>query len=190
MNIPGLQDLQTERAAVIETMESLTDDEFDHAPTLCAAWAPRDVLAHVMGLDTQLLEYVKAKGRVGVANQAIVDKARPQSRARLMNRARHWAERPAPLVAATAFFLLGDLAVHHQDVLRGLDRRRDVPDALRAAILREGMTLGAKTLLAHKVVPTDGGRSLGRGPEVRGTSEALGLWLAGRQGLDDELEFV
>jgi len=190
MDIPGLRDLQAERAAVIETMESLTDEEFESGPTLCEAWAPRDVLAHLMGLDTQLFEYVKAKGSINTANQAIVDKARPQSRERIMNRAHHWAKRPAPLVAASAYFFLGDTAVHHQDVLRGLGRTRDVPDAMRAAILREGMVLGGKTLLAHKVAPTDGGRAIGRGPVVRGTSEALGLWLAGRKGLEDELEFT
>jgi uncharacterized protein (TIGR03083 family) len=189
MEIPGLADLQAERAAVIETMESLTDDEFEHGPTLCEAWAPRDVLAHLMGIDTQLVQYVKAKGNVSAANQAIVDKARPQSRTRLMNRAHHWAQRPAPLIAGTAYLFLGDLGMHHQDVLRGLGRTRDIPDPIRAAILREGMVLGAKTLMAHKVAPTDGGRSVGRGPVVRGTSEALGLWLAGRKGLEDELEF-
>lgn len=190
MDIPGLRDLQAERAAVISTMESLTDDEFENGPTLCEGWAPRDVLAHLMGLDTQLLEYVKAKGNINAANQAIVDKARPQGRARIMHRARHWAKRPAPLVAGTAFFFLGDIGVHHQDVLRGLGRTRDVPDPIRSAILREGAVLGAKTLLAHKVVPTDGGRAIGRGPVVRGTTEALGLWLAGRKGIEDELEFT
>jgi hypothetical protein len=148
------------------------------------------VLAHLMGIDTQLLEYLKAKGNISAANQNIVEKARPQSRERLMNRARHWAERPAPLVAGTAYFFLGDIGMHHQDVLRGLGRTRDVPDPIRAAVLREGMVLGAKKLTAHKVVPTDGGLALGRGPVVRGTSEALGLWLGGRKGLDDELEFA
>ena len=92
-------------------------------------------------------------------------------------------------MAGTAYLFLGDLGMHHQDVLRGLGRTRDIPDPIRAAILREGMVLGAKTLMAHKVVPTDGGRSVGRGPVVRGTSEALGLWLAGRKGIDAELEF-
>src|SRR5437764_1142600 len=144
MDIPGLRDLQAERAAFIETMDSLSDEEFEHGTTLCEAWSPRDVLAHLMGLDTQLTMYLKAKGNISAANQAIVDKARPQARERIMHRARHWAERPAPLVAGTAFLFLGDIGVHHQDVLRGLSRTRDVPDAIRAAILREGMVLGAK----------------------------------------------
>ena len=190
MDFPGELELRAERIAFIATVESLTDDEFASAPTLCAEWAPRDILAHLMGVDSGLFEYVKAAGRIGKANAAIVAKARPMSRERLMNRARHWAAKPAPLTRPTALFYLGDTAVHHQDVLRGIGRTRDIPDAARAAILREGVVLGGKKLLSFRVEPTDGGRAMGRGTIVRGTSEALGLWLTGRAGLEPELEFV
>lgn len=188
MGFPGEADMRAERAAVIATLDSLTDDEFESAPTLCEEWAPRDVLAHLMGLDTQVLAYAKAKGNITKANGAIVAKARRQSRERIMNRARHWAAKPAPLMRVSGILFLGDLGMHHQDILRGLGRSRDVPDPIRAAILREGLVLGAKKLFDHRIAPTDGGLSVGRGTPVRGTSEALGLWLAGRQGLDDEIE--
>lgn len=189
MELPGAQVLRQERAAVIETFEDLTDEEFEQGSTLCEEWAPRDVLAHLMGIDSALVEYVKAKGNIGAANAAIVAKARPMSRDRLMNRARHWADKPAPLTLLSANFLLGDLFMHHQDVLRGLGRTREVPEAGRAAMMREGMVLGAKKLVSFRVEPTDGGFSLGRGTTVRGPREALALWLAGRAGLEDELEF-
>lgn len=190
MAFPGEVELREERRAVVATLDSLTDAEFESGPTLCSEWAPRDILAHLMGVDTGLVEYVKALGRIGQANQAIVDKARSMSRDRLMNRARHWADKPAPLTRVTALFFLGDTAVHHQDILRGLDRTRDVPDACRSAILREGVVLGGRKLLSFRVEPTDGGRAMGRGTVVRGTSEALGLWLTGRAGLEPELEFA
>lgn len=190
MGFPGEADMRAERAAVVETLDSLTDEEFESGVTLCAQWAPRDVLAHLMGLDTQLMAYVKAKGNVNAANEAIVAAGRSQSRERIMNRARHWAAKPAPLMRVSGILFLGDLGMHHQDVLRGLGRTRDVPDPIRAAILREGMILGAKKLFDHRVAPTDGGTAFGRGRTVRGTSEALGLWLAGRDGLDDEIEIV
>jgi len=74
-------------------------------------------------------------------------------------------------------------------VLRGLGRHRDVPPAVGRAILREGMVLGAKKLKDYRVEPTDTGRRFGRGRVVRGTAEALGLWLAGRRGIDAELVF-
>ena len=190
MAIPGEVELRAERHAVVATLESLSDAEFESGTTLCTEWAPRDILAHLMGVDSGLIEYAKAPGRIGKANEAIVAKARPMSRDRLMNRARHWADKPAPLTRVTALFFLGDTAVHHQDILRGLGRTRDVPDACRAAILREGIVLGGKKLLSFRVEPTDGGRAMGRGTVVRGTSEALGLWLTGRAGLEPELEFT
>lgn len=192
--IPGDDDLRAERAAILETLDALTDEEFDHGTTLCEAWAPRDILAHLMGVDTALVEYAKAKGNINAGNQAIVDKARSQTRDRIMHRARHWADKPAPLTRVAALFYLGDTAVHHQDILRGLGRTREVPPAASAAILREGVVLGGRKLLEYRVEPNDGGRAMGRakgpGRTVRGTSEALGLWLTGRKGLDDELEFV
>lgn len=189
MEFPGEGNLIAEREELVFTLESLTDDEFENGPTLCTDWAPRDVLAHLIGVDTALVEYVKAKGSIGAANAVIVAKARSQSRERLMNRARHWASKPAPLTRPASFFYLGDTAVHHQDILRGAGRRRNVPEACRDAILREGMLLGGTKLLSHRVEPTDGGRSIGRGLRVRGTREALGMWLTGRAGIDDELEF-
>jgi hypothetical protein len=39
-------------------------------------------------------------------------------------------------------------------------------------------------------VLTDGDRAVGRGREVRGTREALGMWLSGRDSVADELEFA
>lgn len=189
MEFPAEQDLRDERRAFLETMASLSDEEFESGPTLCTEWAPRDVLAHLMGVDTGLVEYVKAAGNIGKGNAAIVAKARSMSRDRIMHRAAHWADKPAPLTRVISIFYLGDTAVHHQDVLRGLGRSRDIPDACRAAILREGVVLGGKRLLTYRVEPTDGGRAMGRGTVVRGTSEALGLWLTGRAGLEPELEF-
>jgi uncharacterized protein (TIGR03083 family) len=190
MDFPAEPELRAERHAFVATMESLTDDEFESGPTLCTEWAPRDILAHLMGFDSSFFEYVKAPGKISKANAAIIAKARPMTRERMMNRARHWAAKPAPLTRMTAIFYLGDTAVHHQDVLRGLGRTRDVPDPCRAAILREGLVLGAKKLLSFRVEPTDGGRAVGRGTAVRGTSEALGMWLTGRAGIEPELEFA
>ena len=97
-------------------------------------------------------------------------------------------------LGGAARFLIGDVSVHHQDVLRGLGRIRTIPPEVAAAIFREGVLLSTGTkrnLLRYRVEPTTvGGRSLGRGRVVRGATEALGLWLAGRRGLEDELEFA
>lgn len=190
MQFPHEQALLDERAALVRTLESLTDEEFDRAPTLCEGWAPRDVLAHLLGIDSSLTSYAKALGSVHRANRAVVDAARLRPRDDLMAEARRWAASPALTTRPLAWFYLGDLAVHHQDILRGLGRNRVLPLPVRDAILREGAILGAPKLLSHRIEPRDGGRAWGRGKVVHGTSEALGLWLCGRRGLADELEFM
>lgn len=188
--LPGEAELREERAAVLATIRSLTDDELDHGRTLCEAWSPRDVLAHLIGVDESLPEYARAYGNVRVANQRVVDRWRGVPRAELEERAQRWADAPALATRGLALWLLGDVVMHHQDILRGLGRQRPLPLYARAALLREGALLGGHRLLTNRVVPTDGGRPLGRGRIVRGTSEVLGLWLAGRKGLEGELTFV
>jgi len=190
MALPGVDNLLTERQAFLATIESLTDEEFEHGTTLCEEWSPRDVLAHLLGVDEGLPEYAKAYGNIRKANAVLVARYASMSRQELTERAQHWASIPPMPIKLSALFLLGDVAVHHQDVLRGLGRNRDIPKASRDAILREGMVLGGPKLLTHRVVPSDGGRALGRGTVVRGTTEALGLWLAGRTVVENELTFT
>jgi uncharacterized protein (TIGR03083 family) len=189
---PGEAAYRTERAAFVETLSSLTDAEFDDGRTLCEGWAPRDVLAHLLGIDESPQEYVKAIGHVGRANARIVEQGRQTSRSELMERARRWADSPSQLNLAFAWALLGDLGIHHQDVVRGLGRVRQPPSDVSAAILREGCLLGVARLARHRIEPTDGGVPLGlpSRPVVRGPREALGMWLSGRDGIEPELEFV
>jgi uncharacterized protein (TIGR03083 family) len=189
--LPAEGTLRAERRAFVDTVAALPAEQFESGPTLCAGWAPRDVLAHLLGIDSSLGTYLSAVGRVNAANARIVDAARPRSRADLLDEAERWAARPAPHVRAAAFFLLGDLGVHHSDVLRGAGHRHlEVPPAVGAAILREGYVLGGAKAARYRIQP-DGGRPLGLPgrPTVRGTAEALGLWLAGRDVVADELQF-
>ena len=185
---PGEGALLEERRQFLATIESLTDDEFEHGATLCTEWAPRDVLAHLLGEEDHLASYFANLLRISRANDAIVERYRGKTRQEMTQRARAWAARVALSNRPAAIGLLQDVATHHQDVLRGLGKTREIPEASKNAILREGVVLGGRKLLTHRVVPTDGGRALGRGREVRGTREALGLWLSGRAGLEAELE--
>jgi uncharacterized protein (TIGR03083 family) len=187
---PGEQTYRAERAAFLATIESLTPEEFEHGTTLCTEWAPRDVLSHLIGIDEAPAEYAKAFGNVNRGNARIVERFRALDRDALLARARDWAAKPAILSLVGAYGLLGDLGIHHQDVLRGLGRGREVPEPVARAILREGFVLGAKRLRRHRVEPTDTGRAVGRGQAVRGTAEALGMWLAGRRSVEPELVFA
>ena len=190
MAFPGENDYRAERLALLATIESLTDEEFDHGTTLCAGWAPRDVVAHLMGIDSELGAYVRALGQINKANDEIVQKARALDRPAVMARLRTWANSPALTSRTIGLYLIADLAIHHQDILRGLGRTREVPKPASDAILREGALLGLGKLRHHRVVPNDGGRSFGRGDVVSGTSEALGMWLCGREAVADELVFT
>ncbi|MER7394240.1 maleylpyruvate isomerase family mycothiol-dependent enzyme [Streptomyces sp. NPDC000151] len=192
MRLPVEQELRQERARFLDTIESLTDAEFDGASTLCAGWAPRDVLAHLTGTD-RIGDYL-AKGMwIDRANSAQVRRGRTMSRAELTAAGRRWAVRPSLFGRCAAAFLLGDTAVHHQDVLRGLGRSRRLPRAVERAVFQEGVLLSFehnRRLLRHRVVPTTVDLpALGSGPEVRGTAEALGMWLGGRDAVSGELEF-
>ncbi|XVQ08938.1 maleylpyruvate isomerase family mycothiol-dependent enzyme [Spirillospora sp. CA-255316] len=194
---PLENELRAERFRLIETLEALPDEEFDSGTTLCAGWAPRDVLGHVIGIDYLLASYLPFGPRINDANQAQADRARRMSRDRLMEWARRRADGPGLTSRMGAAVLLGDLGIHHQDIVRGLNRKRDVPEAVATAIFREGLQLSLwlnRRVLRHRLVPTDGHRPVAlpgaRDAEVRGTREALGLWLAGRDSVSGELEFA
>ncbi len=189
--LPAERALRDERAAFVATVSELSPREFDSAPTLCEGWAPRDVLAHLVGIDSQPATYLRTGGRVGAANARIVRAGRQQTREQLLASAERWAAKPAAHSRAAAWFLLGDLGIHHSDVLRGLGRRHlEVPPAVGAAILREGFLLGATRAARYRIKP-DGRGAIGLPgrPVVRGTSEALGMWLSGRTSAADELQF-
>lgn len=190
MMLPGERALREERHALVATVASLSPDEFSGAPTLCEGWAPRDILAHVMGVDKEFGEYVRAGGWVNTANEVIVVKARERSRDDLLAEALQWADNPGLQSRLGAMQLLGDNAIHHEDILRPLGRTRDIPDASANAMLREGALLGAHKLLRYRVEPTDAGWAFGRGERVRGNRADLGLWLCGRKGIDANLEFA
>ncbi len=194
IRLPLEEELRRERMRLIDTLASLSDEEFDAGPTLCSEWAPRDVLAHVIGVDEPAV-YVRYRGRLDDANDAVVREARALSRGELMARAQRWSEAPSRMARAAAGpLLLGDLAMHHQDILRALGRNRDLPRAVAAAVFREGVLWSwpfGRKLLRYRVMPTTvGARPLGRGRRVRGTTEALGMWLAGRPTIEPELEFA
>jgi len=192
MSLLGIDLLRSERLAFMGTIHSLTDDEFENGRTLCSNWAPRDVLAHLIG-TADARGYLRAGLRFNAANNQAVAQMRALTRDELTALGDRWAERPTWLHQVAARFYLGDVCTHHQDVLRGLGRSHDLPDFAAAAVFREGVLLSTGTnrnLLRYRVEPTTPGvRPLGRGQVVRGSAEALGLWLAGRKGIDKELHF-
>lgn len=188
----GREVVRAARHSFVDTVDGLTDAEFDDGVTLCAGWSPRDVLAHLIG-TADIGPYLRAPWRLHQINAEAVAAGRRQSRQALSAAGRHWADMPKRIDRALAKLLLGDVAMHHQDVLRGLGRTRVLPAAEEAAIFTEGVSLTFQklqpTLFKYRVEPTNGiGRPRGRGIRVRGTAEALGLWLGGRDVPDVVIE--
>jgi uncharacterized protein (TIGR03083 family) len=198
MPLPLDQELRAERRRLITTLDSLSDEEFTSGTTLCEKWAPRDILGHLLAVDDPARSYLPFGPFLHTANRAQITRARRLPRETLMDRARVWAEQPSLTSRLGGVVALGDLAVHHQDIVRGLGLVRDLPDAIPTYILWDGALLSAITnlrILRYRVVPTDGYPRLGRptvtgGAEIHGTREALGLWLAGRDALSEELVFT
>lgn len=186
MRFPLEDAYRRERADFVATIESLDDEQFEHGETLCEGWAPRDVLAHLLGIDTMPDAYVRRRDRPRQRPHHRVVPGEVASRAHRSGS--QVGGQPALTARLGSAFFIGDLCVHHQDVLRPLGRSRDLDATRSAAILREGLVLGGRKLLSHRLEPIDGGRPIGR-TTVKGTREALGLWLTGRRGIEPELEF-
>ena len=84
-----------------------------------------------------------------------------------------------------------DGLIHHQDIRRPLGLPRTVPQerllpALRTALCAPVLS-GVLRVRDVRLVATDVDWAFGRGPEVRGTAEALRMAIAGRPGLAAEL---
>ncbi|WP_405657896.1 maleylpyruvate isomerase family mycothiol-dependent enzyme [Streptomyces sp. NBC_01166] len=197
MELPLEEELRAERHRLITTLEQLPDEQFESGPTLCTEWSPRDILGHLMAVDKPLATYLPYGPFLHAANRTQVARARHLHRDHLMERARIWADQPSLTSRIGAAVTLGDLAVHHQDIVRGLDLNRDLPATVPTFILWDGAMLSLTTnlrILRYRVVPTDGYPAIGARspsvPRVQGPREALGLWLAGRDAVTDDLVFT
>lgn len=175
-----------ERADLAEFLATLTPAQWQ-APSLCAGWTVKDVVAHVVSYDELsaggLLRRF-AKGRVRHANQVGVDEFSQLSGPELLDHLNRHLD-PAGL---TAWFggIIGfvDGTIHHQDIRRALDRPRVIPAERLARILPlipGNPRLGARRRIRGlRLRATDLDWRHGAGPEVTGPGEALLMAMAGR----------
>ena len=147
------------------------------APSLCAGWRVRDVVAHVIGYDELrargLLECaVRGRfrsSRVNAAALARYDSCGPEE---LLGLLRDHLEPRGLMAALGGRVALTEGVIHHQDVRRALGRPRAVPPerllvALRWALLGPDIG-GLWRIRGVRVVATDLAFSAGAGPEARG----------------------
>ena len=166
------------------------------APTLCAAWRVRDVVAHVISYDDLgvggLLAFA-ARGRFQLGRINAVALARygtrsPEQLLALVTD--HLQPRGLPATLGGRVALVETL-IHHQDIRRALARPRPAPaerllPALRVALIAPDIG-GLWRIRGVRMVATDLRFSAGAGPEVRGAAEALLMAMAGRRGVVSEL---
>ncbi|MCB0973500.1 MAG: maleylpyruvate isomerase family mycothiol-dependent enzyme [Actinobacteria bacterium] len=189
MGEPTAMIMLRERRNLLSTLSQLDDATFETGSTLCDGWAPRDVLAHLIGIDEQAARYVLNGPFVNRVNAEIIDEARRLSRDQIMAQAARWGGYVPFTSRAIAFHMLGDLGIHHLDIAvpNNVDVVQD--PRVEAAAYRVGALMGARKLLNHKLVPTDHQWTLGRGTTVEGPCALLGVWASGRD-LPDGLVHV
>lgn len=186
---------QEERADFAAFLATLSPQQWQ-APTLCACWRVRDVVAHVISYDDLgprglLALAVQGRFRLGQVNAAALaryDRRSPeQLLALLTNRLQ---PRGVPAALGGRVGLVEGL-IHHQDIRRPLGLPRVIPaerllPALRVAVIAPDIA-GLWRIRGVRLLATDLNFSFGAGPEVRGTAETLLMAIAGRRGVVGEL---
>ncbi|MEN0136828.1 MAG: maleylpyruvate isomerase family mycothiol-dependent enzyme [Rhodococcus sp. (in: high G+C Gram-positive bacteria)] len=180
---------RAEREEFAELLAGLSPQQWE-SPSLCERWRVRDVAAHVISYDELdlrglLLRFGKGwflqdrVNAVGVADLA--DRTTDE----LVDSIRLHAE-PSGLPAGFGGMIgLVDGMIHQQDIRRPLAIPRTIPqDRLRAALdfaRFAPLIRGAWRARGVRLVATDLDWSHGRGPQVRGSGEALLMAMAGRR---------
>ena len=184
-----------ERADFAAFLATLSPQQWQ-APTLCAGWRVRDVVAHVISyddLDTRhLLAYViQGRLRLGRVNAAALARYHARSPEQLLALL---TDHPQPRGVPAALggrVGLTEALIHHQDIRRPLGQPRTIPPerllpALRIALIAPDIG-GLWRIRGVRLVATDLPFSAGIGQEVRGPAEALLMTIAGRHGVAGEL---
>jgi uncharacterized protein (TIGR03083 family) len=186
---------RAEREDLLDLLGGLTPAQW-RAPSLCAGWSVRDVVAHVLSYEElgprQLAaRFARGSFRFGRVNAIGLREYADRSPAELTDLLRRHLTPTGLTAGLGGAIALTDGLIHHQDIRRPLGLPRAVPEerlrpALRTALLAP-TPLGVVRVRGVRLVATDLDWASGRGPEVRGTAEALLMAVAGRRGIAAEL---
>ncbi|OHT84951.1 maleylpyruvate isomerase family mycothiol-dependent enzyme [Mycobacteroides saopaulense] len=176
--------VQQEKRDLAALLRQLTPQEWE-APSLCAGWRVRDVVAHVLydgtPLPTYLYEVVRVRGSADKLNQLYLDRAREWSTDALLAAFEATIEKSYSAKVQPKL-VLADLLIHHQDIRRPLNRSRTVPEgALRTVLENPDPFIDSKRKMRGlRWTATDVDWTHGSGPEVRGPGEAIVMAIGGR----------
>ncbi|HEX2285402.1 MAG TPA: maleylpyruvate isomerase family mycothiol-dependent enzyme [Mycobacterium sp.] len=191
-----MQMARAEREEFAALLEGLTPQQWE-SPSLCKGWRVRDVVAHVIGYDplsrAQLVGWM-AKGLVtrGGSNAVEVGAYADKSPEELTALMRQYATPQGITAGFGGRIALTDGMIHQQDIRRPLGVPRAIdPDRLRVALdfaWTAPRLLGALRARGVRLVATDVDWTRGKGPEVRGSGEAVLMATAGRGAALADLE--
>lgn len=192
-----------ERDEFTSLLAALTPEQWERQ-SLCAKWRVRDVAAHVISYEDLnfagfLRRLVKARQSGRMTPAAIANRVNDIGVADFSSLTpdglvSFFSEHRDPKGVTTgrgcAIALL-DAVVHQQDIRRPLGLPRDIPaerlvPALNFALAAPPIR-GRRRIRGTRVIATDLDWSIGTGPEVRGTGEAILMTMAGRRGVVGEL---
>jgi uncharacterized protein (TIGR03083 family) len=160
-------------------------------PSLCAGWRVRDVVGHILygnelriwTLPWRLARHGFSTDRSGMAYSIARAASRPHDELlEDFDRRDPWAGTCALLPPR---LVLLDRLVHHQDIRRALEHRREIPDDRLLACLGTTPSLGSvfrakRRTRGLRLEAADVDWSWGAGPAVAGPGEALLMAMLGR----------
>ena len=195
MHVDGMALARAEREDLLDLLGTLAPEQW-RAPSLCAGWSVHDVVAHVLSYEElgprQLAaRFARGSFRFGRVNAVGLREYADRSPAELTDLLRRHLTPTGLTAGLGGAIALTDGLIHHQDIRRPLGLPRAVPaervrPALRTALFAPTL-LGVVRVRDVRLVATDLDWAFGRGPEVRGTAEALLMTVAGRRGIAAEL---
>ena len=184
-----------ERLDFADFLDGLNPAQWN-TPSLCAGWTVREVAAHCVsfeGLSARQLasRFVKGRLQTDRINEIAVAELADSPPTHFIELLRDNAEPHGLGAGFGGRVALTDNMIHQQDIRCPLGLPRAIPvERLRAALdfVRYAPTIrGAWLARGVRLVATDLDWSHGRGPEIRGTGEALLMIMAGRANALGEL---
>ncbi|AKC40936.1 DinB family protein [Mycolicibacterium phlei] len=183
--------VQQEKRDLAALLRTLAPQEWD-APSLCAGWRVRDVVAHVLYDGTSFPRYfyevVRVRGSADKLNQLYIDRAEGWSTDKLLAAFESTIDRSYSAKIQPKL-VLADLLIHHQDIRRPLNRLRKVPVGTLRTVLEnpDPFIHSKRRLKGLRWTATDVDWTYGDGPEIRGPGEAIVMAVGARPSVLSEL---
>lgn len=180
--------IHRERAALADDLATLTPRQWS-APSLCGRWSVEEVVAHLtaaanIGRGRWIRSMIGARFDADLHNQRRMQEFRGADPAETLARFRAAVPNTVAPSGHTPAWL-GEVVVHGTDIraplgLSGGPALTSVTEVARFFAARDFTVAGRTATAGLHLRATDGPFDTGSGPEVRGTTLALVMAMAGR----------